>query len=141
MSAAEQLQPKFRVRAMVANDRNFVIKSWMVNAGMSARGRDAGKAFDTEHRDRILEALQRCSMRVACATDDDDAILGFACVDTTLPAPVVHYVYVRNEARRNGIARAMLSDVEGAPLVEFSHKPAMAWRGPAAWKYNPYRFA
>lgn len=133
--------PKFIVRPMVAGDRNYILNSWMKNAAVTPRGRDAGRVFFDEHRLRVIDALARQSMRVACVADEHDAILGWACVDTTLPAPVVHYVYVRSEARRNGIARALLSDVERAPLVEFSHKPSMAWRGPAAWKYNPYRFA
>jgi GNAT superfamily N-acetyltransferase len=51
-------------------------------------------------------------LRVACLPDDFDAILGWAAIDVGRSPPRLHFVYVRKEARGQGIARSLLAGVE-----------------------------
>jgi ribosomal protein S18 acetylase RimI-like enzyme len=130
------------IREARGDDLAYIVHTWMKNFAMTAWAREAGPLFQTEHRALVKRLLGRCETRVAVSAEDSSAILGFCCVEESLPAPVVHYCYVRKEARRSGIARALIGSAASAPLIEYTSKPSMDWRGPKhPWVFNPYRLA
>lgn len=66
---------------------------------------------DATARVRGILARPDSVLRVACLPDDPDAILGWAVITADQP-PKLHFVYVRKEARKNGIARMLLAGVD-----------------------------
>lgn len=90
----------FLLRPGRPSDLPFVVDSWVKRGGLPNERLGAATA-----RVRGILASPDSILRVAHVPDDDDAILGWACLGAEGP----HYVYVRKDARRQGIATALLS--------------------------------
>ena len=127
-------------------DLPYITESWIRSNSRTDSARDAIKVYYEEARLYISKILDCYSdivkIKIACLPDDEDAILGWAVYEVD-PDPeysgIIHYVYVRNEARRNGIAKELLSEVLGQPDITFTHKPALhGFKIPDTWAYNPY---
>jgi GNAT superfamily N-acetyltransferase len=82
-----------------------VVDTWVKRGHM--RGERLREATS---RVRALLARPDSVLRVASLPDDDDAILGWAVISADEPHEL-HYVYVRKEARNQGIARRLLVGV------------------------------
>ena len=95
-----------RLRPARTSDRPFVAKSLRGCLRETSVGRHA----DEEHMVREVNALldawaaEGARLLVACDTEDEGVLLGFACAQ----APTLHAVYVRSTFRGLGLARAML---------------------------------
>lgn len=99
------------IRDYRASDFNCIVSQWIKSH------RDCGttKIHDGELRRRITSLLQDQSrFRVSCDPEDDDQILGWVCAD----APVLHYLYVKQPFRRQGIARQLLAAANLASITE-----------------------
>lgn len=149
MSAAEAVQlepgvpPIFKVReGGKPMDLDFVVGAWVRANADSHLGHALGPCYFSEHRARVVAELAKphAKVRVAHVPDDENAILGF-CV-TASDETIVHYVYVRKEVRRKGIARALLRPVSERAIC--THRPrqdvAKELRLPKGWVFNPYKF-
>jgi ribosomal protein S18 acetylase RimI-like enzyme len=87
------------------SDLAYVVDTWV------KRGHERNERLrEATARVRSLLARPETVLRVACLPDDSDAILGWAVV-SFVPSPKLHYVYVRKEARNQGIARRLLVGV------------------------------
>jgi len=114
---------------------NLVRSSWLRSNASSGLARSLGrKAYYSGHHDLIDRLMHRAEMRVACSVTRHDTIVGWACVE---PA-VVHYVFVREEFRCNGVARRLLAELP--ERVTYTHRTDVcrALPIPAAWFYNAY---
>lgn len=81
------------------SDLPFVVDSWV------KKGRQPDERFSAATaRVRNILARETTLLKVAVLADDDDAILGWA----VLEPGVCRYVYVRKDARGQGIAKALL---------------------------------
>ena len=128
----------FLIRAGRESDRPFVESSWKHSASHSAleAARKPGFHAAIAERCRRICARPHTQVRIACIPGDEDAILGWAIVELA----VVHYTYVRRDARRQGIARALLVDLidpSTTPVVVYTNQPL--YRGlklPPHWRYN-----
>ena len=122
-----------------AADRAYVARTWVRAYAHTDWGRDTGRVYAAEHPLVVASILERgAELRVAHVIDDEDAILGFAVTE----GRCIHYVYVRVETRRLGIARTLLGYrlAESSEVLEFSHRPqALGLKLPPRWTYNPYR--
>lgn len=134
------------VRDMRDSDRAFVVRTWLASNREAPMGRNAGPAYEPEHKALINVALKRSVVRVLADATDDDALWGFAVfeLDAT-PCTLIHYVYVRNGMRRNGYARALVGDlVDKKAIVTHRTIDAVHRTGgpslPSGWHFNPYRF-
>lgn len=95
----------FGLRVGRPSDLPFVVDSWV------KRGHERGERLrDATARVREILAAAESALRIAHVPDDDDAILGWAVV--TGEPPVLRFVYVRRDARKQGIAKALLTGVE-----------------------------
>lgn len=128
-------ESRVALRPMAPADRNFVRKSWLRSYAASAQARIAGRAYWTGHHDLIERLLERASVRVACSSTHAGTIVGFACVGWP---STLHYVYVREEFRRYGVARRLLADLPAG--VTYSHRSDMvsALPVPDGWFFSPY---
>lgn len=105
----------FAVRPARRSDAAFVASSWL----RSYRDAPAVVAvpsrtyFYWQHR--VVEALlARSAVLVACSPDDPDTIVGWACAEAMEGALVLHYVYVKHDFRRYGVARALVRALQEA---------------------------
>lgn len=70
----------------------------------------------------IDKLLKRGTVVIAHNAESPAHIIGWACIEATGNAGVVHYVYVKQNYRRNGFAGAMLVGLEGFKRVLHSHE-------------------
>ncbi len=87
------------------SDLPYVVDTWV------KRGHERGERLRAATaRVRAILARPDSVLRVASLPDDTDAILGWAVITSAEPHEL-HYVYVRKEARKQGIARVLLAGV------------------------------
>lgn len=127
------------LRDYLASDEHFVRDSWVRSYSHSPVARDAGAAYFQEHR-RLVSSLiadPKTRILIACVADDHGAICGWAA---WRERSTLYYVYVRQTARRIGVARLLLSTLDHGNAVEYTHRPRgeLSKSLPAHWIYNPY---
>lgn len=104
-----------RIRAHREGDMPFVVDTWRRSFADDSRLSRFDKDIYFKIMARHIKALSHepaAQIRIACDEQDDDAIVGFAC----LTGPELHYVYVRGgkdtTLRGHGVARTLLADVD-----------------------------
>lgn len=133
--AAVELATPVVLRPMVPGDRNCVLDSWLRSHHRRWFGSHlSDRAYSRGQRNLVEALLARCAVLVAAFDEDPDTILGWSCTSTC----VVHYVWVRHEFRRRGIASQLL-----APYLHerafYTHPPTSGdVPVPPTWYYNPY---
>lgn len=98
----------FTVRSGLPGDLNFILATWL-------RGLRYGNPLFTEidkdayfsvYHKVIENILNHSRVKVACLKDDQDVILGYSVIQ----ADKVHWVHVKSEWRKIGIARSLLTE-------------------------------
>ena len=136
--------PLFLLRAGHAGDHPFVVDSWVKSYQSYALSRDCehcnnagriyrGNRFLRGHKRLIRDILARSgtALLVACHPDDPEPILGWACSENG----VLHYVFVKKDVRRVGVASALLAPF-GAGTV-YTHRCNLT--PPVDWVYDHHR--
>jgi GNAT superfamily N-acetyltransferase len=109
-------------------DGNFVYSSWLNSYRESAIGgwkSPTGEAmalgvYYKRARSRIDALIKRgAELKVACDPEDTNIILGWMCAED----PVLHYVYVKEAYRRQGIALSLLAacGLSSSRIIPCSH--------------------
>ena len=144
MEATRQAAPQaaeFVIRPFDADDTAFLFKSWLD----SYRYSDWGKQFDSRtyydgHHAVIERVLSRPDTRVvvACLPDAQFVDLGFAVGQ----ADILHFVYVKRNARQFGVGSALLEALDLPPNPRITHVTgdwfrAFKARFPGS-RWNPY---
>lgn len=117
------------VRHASASDIPFIIERWK-NALVREPPYDRmdKTLFYDSMRRRIARLLSRSEVRVACAEDNEDTLLGFAVFE---PATRVgHFRFVRKDFRGGGIGRAL---IDGVTIEVCTHR-----LGPMPEAFNPF---
>lgn len=115
------------LRAPVAGDQAYIASTLVSSLGM------ADNAMSGHERGLIADRLlDKAGVRLAVASDitNTSRILGWICYSPMPIASVLHYVYVRNQARRQGIATALAhyaSLTDGRPIVYTLAGPSSSW--------------
>jgi hypothetical protein len=100
---------KIKLRSLQDADKALVYDSWLRHLATTAGLRFDDVAPNARRLiDRVL-TRPTTSVRVAVDADDRDKILGLAVLDEDLA--LLHWVWVRSEARGWGICRAMLRNL------------------------------
>jgi hypothetical protein len=87
-------------------------------------------------RGTVLDLIKRgATIQIVCLTSRPEFILGFVCYEQSADGPVIHYVYVKNGYRENGIASALLKDIASNAKVRTSHRTPL---GDCLFKANQY---
>ncbi len=157
--------PGIVIRSAVEADLPFILNSWVESYRDPANGADEIKRIRTgalKHGHRRLAARllgdEETTTSVACKEGDENVIIGWACWRTVVgqneigpPGDMailnfLHYVYVKADFRKNGIARLMLQPLfSDVPALNFTHytRAIDEWR--AKWEpkgvefvFNPY---
>lgn len=133
-----------------AGDHGFVVDSWLTSYRDKARARSCGDLYMREYKWKIREILKRADLLVACDVADPWLILGYAVTSAVGDGGAlhgkllheneyvrrVHYVFVKELYRREGIARSLLGDLLDEVNVQYSHVSHQA-KAPSGWVYNP----
>jgi ribosomal protein S18 acetylase RimI-like enzyme len=146
-SVAPEQEPErfFDIRVGTGLDRAFIARHWVDCYARSAWALTVGRSYFRGHNRAVDRCLDRQRTRVLCAhvPADADALLGFAVFEGD---QTIHFVYVRPDARRMGLAKAMLQAgilpaiLDSGKLV-FSHRSAELFkRCEPMGVYNPYAF-
>lgn len=133
-------------------DQAFVFSSWLQSYRSSAFARPiATHTYFDRHHAVLERILARPTTRVVVATPEDApaVILGWAVTEgllrgsardgATAPTPTLHYVYVKEQFRKLGIARQLVARIGRRFAV--THRTAVvegAMRRRPDVVYDPY---
>lgn len=131
MNAAPELRlPPVVCRPMVPADRSLVLDSWLRTYSHTAEAIRLGPRYWTVQEARIERCLREAHTLCAFLEGDDpDTVLGWAC-GIAEPEPTLHYVYVKKDPRRRGIATALTLalGLGRSPKTWMTHKPRRSMR-------------
>ncbi|MBU6278588.1 MAG: hypothetical protein KGN78_05035 [Actinomycetales bacterium] len=117
--------------------RSLIFATWLKsyqNSSLFAKGVPR-ETFFAQHHKVIERILERAEVRLAVLPDDPSVVFGWSVTEPcqrisivdrdagivrVTPESVVHYVYVKPDFRRYGIAKALLAHVAGEPW-RYSH--------------------
>ncbi len=138
------------IREALASDLSFVRNSWCkasyshlsAQHYLSHHGRAPHYSVYKPLFDGVIDRIcYRSTISVAVNDDDHDQILGF-CVHAQAEQPILHYVQVKKELWRNGIAATMLEHAgidKRKPCIYTFTSPILAkWRAPDKWQHIPH---
>lgn len=115
-----------KIRQQNEDDTNFIYHSWL----RSYRNRADVIPYHWYYKiyqgvlDRILKR-PAARVAVACHPEYSDQIFGFIAYEHTGPIPTVHYIYVKDPYRSNGIAQALLSfALSGNETFNYTFSPS-----------------
>ena len=98
-------------RSMYRADYNFVLSSWAHSfKGSQWAGVIPNNEWHASMKN-IIDQLASRGMQVimAVADDDRDQIMGYVAFEKSLAGiPVVHYVFVKDDFRKEGLGKALL---------------------------------
>lgn len=135
-------------RGALADDEAIVFNAWLLAHRKHGDWppRLSSQRYFAEHKETIAKLIARSRMLVACNEQRPSQVLGFICweVDT------LHWVFVKQPFRHNGIGRALLvrafpgpelTASMGGAEVRCSHWTMRAEQLRAAghrWRYDPF---
>ncbi len=152
----------FALRVATPDDRNYIECSWR-KAEKSANGHLERERF-AQCQDAAMHAIldrESTTVTIAHPVADPEVIAGYivsrapakvirkgpSSVKEIGPAPIVYFLFVRDECRRLGIARALLGELPERRDVIFTTRPSHVRDGeqwkrsplpiPRAWRYVP----
>ena len=126
----------FDIRQGVAGDKEYILQSWMYayenSPEMKMPGLSRDDYFAYTHRlldELIYRASKAGSLYVCHQPNAPHLIRGYLCAEATVAFPVVHWLNVKKQEKRKGVASALLEqfylDFEIEPgklLYTFSSK-------------------
>lgn len=124
-------------RPAVQNDEGFIADSWVRSYGDSRWARDHGPGYVRSHDAAVKRLFARAQVFVACLEAHPETIIGWACTEPDC----VHYVYVKQKFRHEGLGKKLIAPYLQRRDVEYSHKPLYSdIKVPEGWTHNMYRF-
>lgn len=107
----ENQELPLKIRNVTNEDVPFIFNSWLKSfreTGFMANGISNTVYYDGHHK-IIQKILQRSEIWVACDERYPDQIFGYAVAERIDGIFVLHYVYVKHNFRKTGIAKVLLS--------------------------------
>lgn len=121
----------FRIREPRSTDQGYIASTWLRSITHNTRRRTR-QAKVSGGIDRVLDHASTAVL-VACRELEPDRIVGWVCWAKIPAARVVHYLYVRDSWRREGVAKELMRAAkldDSRPLM-YTHKgPAAHWAAP-----------
>ena len=135
------------IRSAAKADVSFIIHSWLhsFREGDMVEGVPNQVYFHNHHK--VIESiLKRATVLVLCLPEDPNVILAWICVEAHENGLVIHYLYVKNEFRKNRLGSKLLAEVltsEAPPVVFCTHRvrPMGVEFRKRGYIYNPYMLA
>lgn len=121
----------FRLRPAGPEDEPFIVDSWCMSYKSQAVARDMGPRYLVDYKWFVRALLKKVRVTVACDVEDPGVILGW-CASSP---GVVHYVFVKHDFRRLGIAKNLLAPWLGKPTI-YAAKTHHEIHVPESWSYS-----
>jgi ribosomal protein S18 acetylase RimI-like enzyme len=117
----------FVIRPGRTGDHAFIADSWQNAHARTAIGKEMGPHYMSEQKELVRRILSwpTTIVRVAADKEDDEAIHGYAVTSESTDESKetrLYYIYVKHDARRLGIANALIGHLRNRP-VTYTHKP------------------
>lgn len=130
------------IREPTSDDTNFVLNSWMKSLRTAVPNIESD-VFYSFQKMIILKLLSKATLLVACNPEDLDQIFGWIVFSNKEGVTVVHYVYVKQPFRLNGIANGLFEVVRPKEIRMATHWTKHFEILKDKWKliYNPYLLA
>lgn len=134
------MEKNWNIRLGLPSDLEFIYATWLNSywADSQKYQQITGPTFFTEYPkvlDRILDSPET-QVSVACSSSDENIIYGYLVSSP----PVAHYLFVKSNFRRWGIARSLLEDAEAGKI--YTHRTGelanFLHRRINEHTYNPY---
>ena len=109
---------RYRLRDLEPEDLNFVLNAWLKSYARFCNIRPRYFEIYEASIKRLLSTGCRCL--VACSARDPNLIFGFAVAD--LRFHLLHYVFVKQALRRNGIATTLVDSFFPEGIIGCTHK-------------------
>lgn len=105
-------------------------------------GNDLFKLIDKEgyylaYGKYIDSLLNKSNIRMTLAILEDGSVLGWCLWEWSEPTNIVHYVWVKKEARRNGICKSLLP-LEFGVITHITNKGLTLWNKYPDARLNPF---
>lgn len=120
----------FEIRPANRADVPYIIKTWLkCFKSFSSAAKRIRYPLYYRGQHRVIEGIlrrQACEAFVACPKEAPEVIFGFLILDRAneeqTGKPTVHFTFVQEKLRRNGIARALLKEAQIDPNhMTFTH--------------------
>lgn len=103
---------EIRIRPFQEADLGFVVDSWLRSYRTAPESSGTSNdLYFNGMRARVGRIAERAKVLVACLPTDAARLLGFICYEASSDASfeqlVAHYIYVKRDVRRRGIAEAL----------------------------------
>ena len=128
---------EYAVRPMRQSDLPLIYDTWCTSYHAHCTtwlGWISRDTFRDIYELLVRSLLDKAYVRVACLADDDKCVVGWACVRDD----VLHYVWVREQWRGEGVCRLLLADMRSEP-IKYTHETDY-WRQRAphfpGWQFD-----
>lgn len=113
----------FILRETTSNDTNFIFNSFLRSFHAAYPNKYVPDALFYKPQSRIITyLLDTADCLIACYPEAPEQIIGWILSQPRSEATVIHYLYIKNQYRKQGIAKDILSQVlNGNSLVIASH--------------------
>ena len=110
--------PAYTVRLAETTDMPFIYDSWIKTAHRTYPNNYA-EDFCADEAARVQRIVQGSVLAVACLQNDQNELLGHVVYGKWRKTCVVHYAFVKPDARRRGVLGSMLgfANFERHPVV------------------------
>jgi len=96
-----------------ASDEAFVYNAWLKSYKDSPWGKPLiNDIFFTNHKEIVKKLLDSSEVLLAVNPEDPDQIYGFAVIEKSPRVSIIHYVYVKYNFRKLGLARDLVETLE-----------------------------
>lgn len=128
----------FTSKTLPSDHKNIIIAPFLNSLRY---GNDLFKLIDKDSYydsyGKYIEALlNKINVRITIAMLDDDSILGWCLWDWVEPNNILHYVWVKKEARRQGICKAILPEFD--MFTHITNVGINIWTKNPEWRFNPF---
>lgn len=117
---------KYKIREMTKDDVSFVIRSILENFRNNAKFFSSidKDSYYRNHNAKLVKALRASDCLLIVDVKDPDIIIGFVVYKHNQSSLWLHYIYIRNDFRKIGLAKKLLEIVSAEPkeVCVLSHK-------------------
>lgn len=111
------------IRDAVKADHDFIYDSWLNHFEHTSyiSKKTPKEIFMREHSITVNHIMNRDNVVVKIAGDAEFSIFAYIVAESVHNSPVIHYLYVRPEYQRLGIARKLIDSLNLPNHFEVSH--------------------
>lgn len=139
------MEAVLNVRPYKPSDLNFIQNSWGSSYYKGAEFLDYStpKEFNDLHRPKREQILDdpTTAVLVCCGKEDEDLILGYIILQKSPEGLLIHYIYVKQAFKGEGISEELLKQIKGPVLVTHMTDKAMKIISKKQSRFKDFKFS